>query len=249
MSILEIKNINKNFGGLRASNDISFSLEKGERLGILGPNGAGKTTIFNLISGFILPDSGEIIFNRKDIVGYQPEKIACMGLVRTFQIVKPFKDLEVYENIKVATLSPRMKQFIKNEKERKEWIDHVIEVCELSEVRKVKTQLLPQGYLKKLEVAKALAVKPEVVLLDEPFAGLTHSEIEPIANVIIKINEKGTSIILIEHRLKEFMKIVERVVAVDYGQVIAQGTPEEIIKNEQVIESYLGKGGAALVNP
>ncbi|HOO76012.1 MAG TPA: ABC transporter ATP-binding protein [Tepiditoga sp.] len=249
MALLDINNLYKKFGGLVATNNITFSVEKGERVGILGPNGAGKTTIFNQVSGFIKPDGGEIIFNGENIIGKSPEFIAKKGIVRTFQIVKPFKGMNVYDNLKVATLSPKMKEEIKNETERKKWIEYIIDICELKNVAYTMTDLLPQGYLKKLEVAKSLAIKPKVVLLDEPFAGLTHSEIEPISKVIIKANEvSGTSIVLIEHRLKEFMQLVERVIAIDYGEKIAEGTPEEIVKNKKVIESYLGKGGEEIVN-
>lgn len=248
-NILEINNLSKNFGGLKATDDITFNVKKGERFGILGPNGAGKTTIFNLISGFIKPDNGKIIFQNESIFGMNPIKVVHKGLVRTFQIVKPFKELSVFENLKVASLTPRMNKLFPNESEKIDWIKHVASICELEEVLYTDTEQLPQGYLKKLEVAKALTVKPELILLDEPFAGLTSSEIEPISNVIIKANEKsGTTIILIEHRLKEFMQIVNRIIAIDYGKKIAEGTPKEIVENKQVIESYLGKGGGEIAN-
>lgn len=248
-NILEVKNLIKKFGGLTATDDVSFSVKKGERFGILGPNGAGKTTLFNQISGFLKPNSGEIIFNGENIIGPNPEVIANKGLVRTFQIVKPFKELNVYENLKVTTLTPKMKEDLKTEKDRTKWIEYIADICELKDVLYTDTEMLPQGYLKKLEVAKALSVKPEVVLLDEPFAGLTVSEIDPISKVIIKANEeRGTTIVLIEHRLKEFMALVNRIIAIDYGKVIAEGTPTEIVNNPKVIESYLGQGGGDIVN-
>jgi len=248
-NILEVKNLIKKFGGLTATDDVSFSVKKGERFGILGPNGAGKTTLFNQISGFLKPNSGEIIFNDENIIGPNPEVIANKGLVRTFQIVKPFKELNVYENLKVTTLTPKMKEDLKTEKDRTKWIEYIADICELKDVLYTDTEMLPQGYLKKLEVAKALSVKPEVVLLDEPFAGLTVSEIDPISKVIIKANEeRGTTIVLIEHRLKEFMALVNRIIAIDYGKVIAEGTPTEIVNNPKVIESYLGQGGGDIVN-
>ncbi|MGM0641142.1 MAG: ABC transporter ATP-binding protein [Thermotogota bacterium] len=247
--ILQVKNLIKRFGGLTATNDINFTVKKGERFGILGPNGAGKTTLFNQISGFIKPDEGSILFNNENIIGQSPEKIANKGLVRTFQIVKPFKDLTVFENLKVTTLTPRMKDELKSETDRNKWIEYIADICELREVLYTDSEMLPQGYLKKLEVAKALSVKPDVLLLDEPFAGLTISEIDPISKVIIKANEeRNTTIVLIEHRLKEFMALVNRIIAIDYGKMIAEGTPNEIVNNQKVIESYLGKGGGDIVN-
>jgi branched-chain amino acid transport system ATP-binding protein len=248
-NILQVKNLVKRFGGLTATDNINFEVTQGERFGILGPNGAGKTTLFNQISGFIKPDEGSIIFNGENIVGQPPEKIANKGLVRTFQIVKPFKELTVYENLKVTTLTPRMKEEINSEPDRRKWIEYIADICELREVLDTDSEMLPQGYLKKLEVAKALSVKPKVLLLDEPFAGLTVSEIDPISKVIVKANEeRDTTIVLIEHRLKEFMALVNRIIAIDYGKMIAEGSPNEIVNNSKVIESYLGKGGGDIVN-
>lgn len=249
MIILKIKDLYKNFGGLVATNNISFYVNKGEKLGILGPNGAGKTTLFNLISGFIKPDKGEIIFREEDITNKKPEIIVEKGLVRTFQIPKPFKGLTILENIKIATLSPKQKKLFRSNNERNEYIDYILDLCDLYEYKNVLTNNLSQGNLKKLEVAKALATKPQLMLLDEPFAGLTHEEIAPIAKLIQILNEKEeVTIILIEHRLKEFMKLVDRVIAIDYGEKIAEGNPEDIVKNKLVIEAYLGKGGEKIVN-
>ena len=236
MSILSVNQLSKNFGGLMAVKELSFKLEKGDILGLIGPNGAGKTTVFNCLTGFIPPDQGEIIFHGKSVKDMQPYKISQLGLVRTFQIVKPFLTISVLDNVMVGALI-REKSITKARQESME----IIEFLGLGRMADVEAQGLPLPLRKKLELARALATKPKILLLDEVMAGLNPTEVDEIIDLIRQVNERGISILLIEHVMRGVMALSQRVLVINYGERIAEGAPEEVVKDKGVIEAYLGK--------
>ena len=237
-AILEVINVSKRFGGLTAVKDVSFSLQPGELTGVLGPNGAGKTTLFNLLTGFIAADTGSIRFEGQELRGLAPYKIVNRGVARTFQLTRPFLGMTVLENVVVACLSPRARQAHDKEARALELLDQVGLGPKAGEA----VETLPYGDLRRLEIARALATKPDLLLLDEPFAGLGSSVIEPLAQLIKRLHrEEKLTILLIEHKLREFMALVSRVIAIDFGEIIAVAPPAEIVRNPRVIEAYIGK--------
>jgi branched-chain amino acid transport system ATP-binding protein len=233
---LELKEIHKSFGGLKAVSRVSFALNEGEILGIIGPNGAGKTTLFNSITGFLRVDSGEIWFNGENIVGLKPHRVCQKGMVRTFQLVKPFLELTVMENVVVAALNRA-----KTIKEAREKAMRMIELVGLEEKRATPATGLTLGHRKRLELARTLATEPKLLLLDEVMAGLTPTEVDELIGLLKEVNHRGVTILLIEHVMRGMMALSKRVVVLNYGQKIAEGVPEEIVKNRQVIEAYLGE--------
>ena len=237
-ALLEVAGVTKRFGGLVAVKDVSFALEAGEIAGILGPNGAGKTTLFNLLTGFLSTDSGRIAFAGESIRGLAPHRIVNRGLARTFQLTRPFVGMSVLENVVVGCLAPR----VRGEGPAEARARHMLERVGLGPKAELPVDALPYGDLRRLEIARALATRPKLLLLDEPFAGLGTSEIEPLAELIRELHDReGLTILLIEHRLREFMQLVKRLIAMDFGEVIAEGPPQEITRHPRVIEAYIGK--------
>jgi branched-chain amino acid transport system ATP-binding protein len=236
MSLLEVRNVSKLFGGLAASSDVSFTIQKGEILGLIGPNGAGKTTLFNIVDGFYPPTKGQVLFKGQVISGLKPHQICKLGIARTFQVVKPLQRMSVLDNV-IASAFLRAK----NKAEAVKIAMETIRFTGLDEDRDVISRGLPLGKRKKLEIARALATQPELLLLDESFAGLNHSELNDSIEIIKNIKARGITIMIIEHHMKVIMSISDRIVVINYGQRIAEGTPQEIRNNPMVVEAYLGE--------
>lgn len=236
MPILKLENVSKHFGGLKAVDDIFLTLESGQMLGLVGPNGSGKTTLFNLISGMLTLTSGQIIFCDENISKAKTYKRVLKGINRTFQVAKPFASLTVYDNIKVGCLAHMKKQ-----KDIHEKIMALAVSVGLSEFIHYEARSLPIGNLKKLEIAKALATNPKLLLLDEPFGGLSYAESDEIIQTIKYINQQGVSIIIVEHVMRALVKLVDHVFVLNFGKEIAHGRLKEVMLNRKVVEAYLGE--------
>jgi branched-chain amino acid transport system ATP-binding protein len=234
-ALITLNDVTKRFGGLQAVGHMTFSLNEGEILGLIGPNGAGKTTIFNLVNGFYAPTEGTILFKGDRIDGLKPHKVCRLGLARTFQVVKPLARLSVLDNVMVSAFS-RTNHRAEAEKTALE----ATAFTEMDAWRDVKAGSLPLGMRKRLEMARALATKPQVLLLDENFAGLNPTEVENTIEIVKKIHGSGVTILIIEHIMRVIMSISHRIICINYGEKIAEGTPREVADNQQVIDAYLG---------
>ncbi len=236
--MLEGKNITKRFGGLCALSDLSFKVEKNEIVGLIGPNGSGKTTLFNVISGLYKPDEGSLFLKETNITKCKPYEIAKMGLGRTFQIVQPFEEMTLLENVAIGALYASGEQNIKRAKEK------AMEILQFVKLKHNPLHLASELALpdrKRLEVARALAIDPDIILLDEVFAGLNETEVNEAIDLIFRMREvKGITVFMVEHVLSAIMKTCSRVIVLDYGQKLAEGTPREVSQNARVIEAYLG---------
>jgi branched-chain amino acid transport system ATP-binding protein len=246
MTLLKVTALSKEFDGLRALDGVSFTAEDGEILGIIGPNGAGKTTLFNLISGIYPPSAGEMSFQGRSILHLKPHQISRLGIGRTFQIVRPFQNLDVETNVLVAfghRFYPSLWKSVKpfRQPEILGEVQMIIERTGLHPYAKQLTKNLPLGFKKRLEIARALALKPRLLLLDEPSAGLRFEESAQLMDLIRQVRDQGICVLLIEHNMQVVMDLCKRILVLDHGCGIAEGSPEEIRSNPQVIQAYLGK--------
>ena len=250
MKILQVNGLTKQFDGLKAVDDLDLELGEREILGLIGPNGAGKTTVFNLLTGFIRPNGGTVIFDGTNITTMKPNKVAALGLVRTFQLVNLVADHTVYENVLTAHYLQRNSSLIssiirtnnarKNDRHLQEQTIELLERMGLLEIKDETAASLPHGIQKTLGICMALAAMPKVLLLDEPTAGMSAAETADMMEQIQNMRRSGISIILVAHDLKMVMGVCDRVAVLNFGLKIAEGTPKEIAKNEQVISAYLG---------
>jgi branched-chain amino acid transport system ATP-binding protein len=247
-SFLEVENLTKSFGGLTAVKDVAFKMDRDEMVGLIGPNGSGKTTLVRLIIGMLKADSGTIRFQGENIIGYPSWDIVKKGIGVTHQVVRPFHDLPILANAMLGCLGSKRK--------RGEWVKRLesmamdtLEFCGISDLANERASILSHGDLKRLEIARALATEPDLLILDEPFGGLNPYETELMAKSLKRLHKggsfgrfhsEGPAMLIVEHKLSELMKIVDRVIVLNYGELVAEGAPQEIVENRKVIEIYVG---------
>lgn len=247
-TILRVQDVTKTFGGILALNRLSFEVGRGEVLGIIGPNGSGKTTVVNCITGFVRMSSGKVFFKDKDISGKPPHKIADMGVTRTFQVMRPYYSLPAYKNLVIPLFSPRARRTGGWRGGGKLGDRNTVGIDILEEIGFERDSFvpykmastLPTGYLKRLELARCLALQPEVILCDEVFSGLSMSEIASMVPLIERIQMDGITVVMIEHRLRELFRVANRVVVLNFGEKLMEGAPEEVMSDERVREAYFG---------
>lgn len=242
---LKVSGVSKSFGGIQAVSDISFQMRKGEILGIIGPNGSGKTTLANLISGFLKKDSGEVLFDGKNISKWSAHKVAAAGLARTFQVMRPFHSLPAYKNLIPTLYSPRARQSPEGKLGDRDAVAiDLLEEVGFERDAYVPYKLagsLPLGYLKRLELARCLAMYPNLIICDEVFSGLSMAEIVSMIPLIERLQMDGMTLIMIEHRLKELFQVADRILVLNFGRKIAEGVPGDVMVEPQVRKAYLGE--------
>lgn len=246
---LEVENLTKRFGGLVAVDDVSFQIGRDEIVGLIGPNGSGKTTLIRLIMGILKPNAGRVRFKGEDITQHHPWDVVGRGIVATNQVVKPFRSLPIISNVMVGCLA-------EGASKRGEWVKRMearardaLEFCGIADLAKEPASVLPHGDLKRLEIARALATEPELLILDEPFGGLNPAETELMTKSLKRLHKggrfgrlhsEGPAMLIIEHKLADLMRIIDRVIVLNFGKLIMEGTPQEIASNKEVIEAYIG---------
>ena len=236
MALLTVQNLTKKFGGLTAVHDFSLSVEEGEILGMIGPNGAGKTTAFNMISGYYTPNEGNVTFEGREITGNRPDVICKLGLARTFQIVKPFAQLSVLDNVMVGAYNRT-----NNDKEARQRSMDILDFLGMTDLTHQLAGSLSVAGRKRLEIARVLATEPKMILFDEAMAGLRSRETEEIIELVRQISKQGVALLLVEHVMKVIMSLSDRIVVIHHGEKIAEGEPREIVINKAVIDAYLGE--------
>jgi branched-chain amino acid transport system ATP-binding protein len=233
--VLTLESVTKRFGGLTAVRAVSLEVRRGDLLGIIGPNGAGKTTLFNVIAGYYRPEDGRVVFEGRDVTGLPAHAISRLGLTRTFQIVKPFGNLSVADNVMIGALTR-----LQRVRDARVEAERVIALCGLGPHAAARARALPIGLRKRLEVARALATRPRLLLLDEVMAGLNPSELTGIIDLVRRVHAEGVTLIVIEHVMAAMMRLAQRIVMLHHGEKIAEGTPQEIAHDRRVIDAYLG---------
>ncbi|MBF0476165.1 MAG: ABC transporter ATP-binding protein [Deltaproteobacteria bacterium] len=242
--ILEAKGLARSFGGIKAVDGVSFELKANQVLGIIGPNGSGKTTLVNLLTGFVKPDQGQILYKGQDVTGLPPYKLAGLGVARSFQMVKPFYELPAFKNLIIPLFSSRVRRLAGGKSgDRDAVAKDLLEEVGFERDSQVITQRagsLPHGYLKRMELAKCMALRPDLYVLDELFSGLSLAEVASLVPVIDKLMAQGATIIMVEHRLRELFRIANQVIVLNFGRKIAHGAPQEVMNNPEVKSAYLG---------
>ncbi len=242
--LLRVRGLEKAFGKVLAVNDVSFDLRPGDALGVIGPNGSGKSTLINLVTGFVKPTAGTVEFKGKDITGIAPHRAVGLGIARSFQMARPFYNLPVYKNVVIPVYSPRSRKHMGAEfGDRDEAAVHLLEDVGFerdSPVPYKKAGELPHGYLKRLELARCLALDPDLIILDELFSGMSMSEIAGILPLLEKLRAAGKTLLMVEHRLRELFRVVDSVLMLQFGRKVAAGTPQEVMAMPEVAEAYLG---------
>jgi branched-chain amino acid transport system ATP-binding protein len=246
MALLTVTALSKSFGGVRALDDIGFSIEPGRIFAIIGPNGAGKTTLFNLLSGFQRADRGSVLLRDEEVLGRKPHQLVAQGLARSFQLVRPFLGMTVLETVLLPSFAPRLhKRGLARDVVVREALHRLGELG-LAEKATRRVDELNQGELRLLDIARALATEPDILLLDEPFSGLGAEHMTKIATILTRLRDAKIAIVIIEHRLRELMRLAEHVMVMNFGRKLAEGTPEEVLGEKAVIEAYLGTKGKVL---
>jgi len=246
VNLLAASNLSKSFGGVTAVDDLAFEIEQGTIFGIIGPNGAGKTSLFNILTGFLRADRGAVRFRERDVLGLKPYQLVELGMARSFQLVKPFFGMTALETVLLPAWSPRMRRRQVPSEEIERRATDLLTRFGLHDRDNALVDDLNQSELRLLDIARALATEPDIVYLDEPFSGLSLDQIALVSGILQDMRESGTTVLIIEHRMRELMQLVDRVMVISFGSKLAEGTPAEIVDNPRVIEAYLGTRGLEL---